>query len=135
MHLRVHHICCNRSVLAQSNSRNHGQSLVIRKIYVFDCAASVGAIAQAIDESVHLTIASEFDGYFLARTFPKPYGKSLLSVWTFYSLYVFRFAKNHVYSILGQGNYELSFGAKGGTAKLRGDGDVWTKSSIGCVPR
>ena len=62
------------------------QRFIARKIYVFDCAASVGAVAQAIDESVHLTIASEFDGKFLARTFLKPYGKSLLSVWTFSSL-------------------------------------------------
>ena len=29
---------------------------IIRKIYVSDCAVSVGAVAQVIDESVHFTI-------------------------------------------------------------------------------
>ena len=40
----------------------HWQRPVVRKIYVFDHTVSVGAIAQAADESVYFTIAGNFDG-------------------------------------------------------------------------
>ena len=46
------------------------QCLVVRKIYVFDCAVSVGAIAQAADESVYFTIAGNFDGDLFASLRP-----------------------------------------------------------------
>ena len=49
-------------LLFKAVDRIHRQRLVIRKIYVFDCAASVGAVAQAADESVYFTIAGNFDG-------------------------------------------------------------------------
>lgn len=42
--------------------RVHRQSLIVRKVYVFDLLMSVWSVAQSVDEPVYFTIASTFNG-------------------------------------------------------------------------